>query len=283
MRPLRLAIRAPRGRLPAGRPSVSPKTPAKKGVVMFGKYKPLWGKKKRLKSRYDAVVIGGGLHGLATAYFLAKEGFKVTIFEALHQPGGVLVYGIPEFRLPKDIVAAEIDGLKALGVEVETNAIVGRTTTVEELLTDEGYDAVFVGVGAGLPRFLNVEGENLIGVYSANEFLTRVNLMGAYREDAETPVLDLTGRRVVVFGGGNTAMDASRHPGSCRREALLGGYPARQQGIHFLDARITLLHAGSTDVLAELLHTAPGKGGRAVGDLARDAASLALGGDLTEA
>jgi glutamate synthase (NADPH/NADH) small chain len=149
------------------------------------------------------------------------------------------VYGIPEFRLPKDIVAAEIDGLKALGVEVETNAIVGRTTTVEELLTDEGYDAVFVGVGAGLPRFLNVEGENLIGVYSANEFLTRVNLMGAYREDAETPVLDLTGKRVVVFGGGNTAMDSARTPLRLGANEVRVAYrrteaemPARVEEIH---------------------------------------------------
>lgn len=134
------------------------------------------------------------------------------MFEALHQPGGVLIYGIPEFRLPKDIVAAEINGLKELGVEFEMNAIIGRTITVEELFTEDGFDAVFVGVGAGLPRFLNVEGENLIGVYSANEFLTRVNLMGAYRKDTETPVLDLAGRRVIVFGGGNTAMDSARTP-----------------------------------------------------------------------
>jgi len=160
----------------------------------------------------SVAIVGSGPAGLACAADLAKSGHKVTIFEALHQPGGVLIYGIPEFRLPKDIVAAEIDGLKALGVEIETNAIIGRTTTVEELLTDDGYDAVFVGVGAGLPRFLNVDGENLIGVYSANEFLTRVNLMGAYREDSETPVLDLTGKRVVVFGGGNTAMDGARTP-----------------------------------------------------------------------
>jgi glutamate synthase (NADPH/NADH) small chain len=160
----------------------------------------------------SVAIVGSGPAGLACAADLAKEGHRVRVFEALHQPGGVLVYGIPEFRLPKDIVAAEIDGLKDLGVEFEMNAIIGRTTTVEELLTEEGFDAVFVGVGAGLPRFLNVDGENLIGVYSANEFLTRVNLMGAYREDTETPVLDLTGRRVVVFGGGNTAMDSARTP-----------------------------------------------------------------------
>ena len=160
----------------------------------------------------SVAIVGSGPAGLACAADLAKEGHHVRVFEALHQPGGVLVYGIPEFRLPKNIVAAEIDGLKELGVEFEMNAIIGRTTTVEELLTEEGFDAVFVGVGAGLPRFLNVDGENLIGVYSANEFLTRVNLMGAYRENTETPVLDLTGRRVVVFGGGNTAMDSARTP-----------------------------------------------------------------------
>jgi glutamate synthase (NADPH/NADH) small chain len=160
----------------------------------------------------SVAIVGSGPAGLACAADLAKAGHQVRVFEALHQPGGVLIYGIPEFRLPKDIVAAEIDGLKELGVEFEMNAIIGRTITVEELLTDEGFDAIFVGVGAGLPRFLNVDGENLIGVYSANEFLTRVNLMGAYREDTETPVLDLTGRRVVVFGGGNTAMDSARTP-----------------------------------------------------------------------
>jgi glutamate synthase (NADPH/NADH) small chain len=160
----------------------------------------------------SVAIVGSGPAGLACAADLAKAGHQVRVFEALHQPGGVLIYGIPEFRLPKDIVAAEIDGLKELGVKFEMNAIIGRTITVEELLTEEGFDAIFVGVGAGLPRFLNVDGENLIGVYSANEFLTRVNLMGAYREDTETPVLDLTGRRVVVFGGGNTAMDSARTP-----------------------------------------------------------------------
>lgn len=158
----------------------------------------------------SVAIVGSGPAGLTCAADLAKSGHRVRVFEALHKPGGVLVYGIPEFRLPKDIVAAEIEGLKALGVEFEMNAIIGRTTSVRELLSDEAFDAVFIGVGAGLPRFLNVDGENLIGVYSANEFLTRVNLMGAYREDSETPVLDLAGRTVIVFGGGNTAMDGAR-------------------------------------------------------------------------
>jgi glutamate synthase (NADPH/NADH) small chain len=155
-----------------------------------------------------AAVIGSGPAGLACAGDLIQSGHEVTVYEALHEPGGVLVYGIPEFRLPKEIVRAEIAGLEKLGVRFETNAIVGRTYTLDELL--ETNDAVFIGVGAGLPRFLDVPGENLIGVYSANEFLTRVNLMKAYLESNETPVLDVAGKTVVVFGGGNTAMDAAR-------------------------------------------------------------------------
>lgn len=153
-------------------------------------------------------VVGSGPAGLACAGDLIKSGHNVTVYEALHEPGGVLVYGIPEFRLPKDIVKAEIDGLKKLGVRFETNAIVGRTYTMDELR--DANDAIFIGVGAGLPRFLGVPGESLIGVYSANEFLTRVNLMKAYLANNDTPVLDIAHRRVVVFGGGNTAMDAAR-------------------------------------------------------------------------
>ena len=132
----------------------------------------------------------------------------MTVFEALHTAGGVLVYGIPEFRLPKAIVQKEIDGLRALGVEIATNTVIGRTITVEELLTSEGFEAVFIGSGAGLPRFMRIPGENLKGVYSANEFLTRVNLMKAYRPDSETPIQHA--KRVVVVGGGNVAMDAAR-------------------------------------------------------------------------
>ena len=153
-------------------------------------------------------VIGSGPAGLACAGDLIQSGHAVTVYEALHEPGGVLVYGIPEFRLPKEIVHTEIAGLQQLGVVFEMNAIIGRTHTLDELL--ELHNAVFIGVGAGLPRFLGVPGENLIGVYSANEFLTRVNLMKAYLATAETPVLDVAGRRIVVFGGGNTAMDAAR-------------------------------------------------------------------------
>ena len=156
----------------------------------------------------SVAVIGSGPAGLACAGDLIQSGHAVTVYEALHEPGGVLVYGIPEFRLPKAIVKAEIAGLEALGVRFENNAIIGRTYTLDELMAEN--DAAFIGVGAGLPRFLEVPGENLIGVYSANEFLTRVNLMKAYLESNDTPVLNVKGKRVVVFGGGNTAMDAAR-------------------------------------------------------------------------
>jgi glutamate synthase (NADPH/NADH) small chain len=155
-------------------------------------------------------VVGSGPSGLSCATDLARLGHDVTVFEALHELGGVLVYGIPEFRLPKEIVRAEIDALRAIGVRFVTNAVIGMTDTIEELMQRDGFDAVFIGVGAGLPRFMNIPGENLIGVYSANEFLTRVNLMKAYREDAETPVFEVAGKDVMVFGGGNTAMDAVR-------------------------------------------------------------------------
>lgn len=153
-------------------------------------------------------IIGAGPAGLAAAGDLARHGYKVTVFEALHSPGGVLMYGIPEFRLPKDIVKNEIDALRQLGVEIVVNAIIGKTFTVEELLAEEGYDAVFIGTGAGLPHFMDIPGENLNGVYSANEFLTRVNLMKAYLPTAGTPVH--RGSKVAVVGAGNVAMDAAR-------------------------------------------------------------------------
>ena len=158
---------------------------------------------------HKVAVIGSGPAGLACASDLAKLGYEVTIFEALHRPGGVLEYGIPEFRLPKDkVVAAEIQSVKALGVKIETNVIAGRTITIDSLLDEEGFDAVFVGSGAGLPRFMNIPGEHYNGVFSANEFLTRNNLMKAYRNDYDTPIH--TGDKVVVVGGGNVAMDAAR-------------------------------------------------------------------------
>ncbi|MDQ0150491.1 NADPH-dependent glutamate synthase [Eubacterium multiforme] len=154
-------------------------------------------------------VIGSGPAGLTCAGDLAKMGYDVTIFEALHEAGGVLVYGIPEFRLPKDtVVKSEIENIKKLGVKVETNVIIGRTITIDELLEDEDFDAVFIGSGAGLPRFMGIKGENANGVLSANEFLTRVNLMKAFKDDYETPVR--TGNKVAVVGGGNVAMDAAR-------------------------------------------------------------------------
>lgn len=156
---------------------------------------------------HRVAVVGSGPSGLTCAGDLAKKGYKVTIFEALHTAGGVLVYGIPEFRLPKAIVAKEVEGLKALGVDVETNVVIGKTLTIDELFAD-GYEAVFIGSGAGLPKFMGIEGEGLKGVYSANEFLTRSNLMKAYRDDAETPIMK--GGRVIVVGGGNVAMDAAR-------------------------------------------------------------------------
>lgn len=162
------------------------------------------------KTGKKVAIVGSGPAGLSCANDLIRLGHDVTVFEALHELGGVLVYGIPEFRLPKEIVRAEIEQLRKLGVRFETNAVIGMVETIDELMRDEGFDAVFIGVGAGLPRFLNVPGENLIGVYSANEFLTRVNLMKAYLADAETPVFEVRGKNVAVFGGGNTAMDAVR-------------------------------------------------------------------------
>ncbi len=161
------------------------------------------------KNGHRVAVVGSGPAGLACASDLAKLGYDVTVFEALHKAGGVLEYGIPEFRLPKDtVLAAEIAAVRALGVRIETDVVVGRTVTVDSLLGKEGFDAVFIGSGAGLPKFMGIPGESLNGVYSANEFLTRNNLMKAYRDDYATPVN--VGRRVVVVGGGNVAMDAAR-------------------------------------------------------------------------
>lgn len=163
---------------------------------------------KPVSNGHKVAVVGSGPSGLSCAGDLAKKGYDVTVFEALHLPGGVLVYGIPEFRLPKAIVAREIETLKALGVKVETNVVIGRTLTIDELMQEQGFEAVFIGSGAGLPKFMNIPGENLKGVYSANEFLTRMNLMKAYKPDSATPIQH--GSKVAVVGGGNVAMDAAR-------------------------------------------------------------------------
>lgn len=182
-------------------------------------------------------VIGSGPAGLACASDLAKLGYEVTVFEALHEVGGVLVYGIPEFRLPKtDVVAKEIESVRSLGVKFETDVIVGRTVTIDSLMDDEGFDAVFIGSGAGLPRFMGIEGENLNGVLSANEFLTRANLMRAYDEQYDTPIY--VGKSVVVVGGGNVAMDAVRTAKRLGAEATIvyrrseAELPARVEEVH---------------------------------------------------
>ncbi|MBR4298863.1 MAG: NADPH-dependent glutamate synthase [Bacteroidales bacterium] len=186
---------------------------------------------------HKVAVIGSGPAGLACASDLAKLGYGVTIFEALHRPGGVLEYGIPEFRLPKDkVVAAEIESVKALGVKIETNVIAGRTVTIDSLLDEEGFAAVFVGSGAGLPKFMGIPGENLNGVFSANEFLTRNNLMKAYRDDYMTPIH--AGKKVVVVGGGNVAMDAARTALRLGAETTIvyrrteNELPARREEVH---------------------------------------------------
>ncbi len=165
------------------------------------------GAKEKLGKK--VAVIGSGPAGLTCAGDLAKMGYDVTIFEALHEAGGVLVYGIPEFRLPKQtVVAHEVENVKKLGVKIETNVIIGKSTTIDELMTEEGFDAVFIGSGAGLPKFMGIPGEQANGVFSANEFLTRNNLMKAFREDYDTPIYK--GKKVAVVGGGNVAMDAAR-------------------------------------------------------------------------
>ena len=186
---------------------------------------------------HKVAVIGSGPAGLACASDLAKLGYDVTVFEALHRAGGVLEYGIPEFRLPKDkVVAAEIASVKALGVKIETNVIAGRTVTIDSLLDEEGFAAVFVGSGAGLPRFMNIPGEHYNGVFSANEFLTRNNLMKAYRDDYDTPIR--AGKKVVVVGGGNVAMDAARTALRLGAETTIvyrrteNELPARKEEVH---------------------------------------------------
>lgn len=174
--------------------------------AMSNGIKPVGCKEKKGKK---VAVIGSGPAGLTCAGDLAKMGYDVTIFEALHEPGGVLVYGIPEFRLPKEaVVAKEIENVKSLGVEIETNVVIGKSTTIDELMNEEGFSAVFIGSGAGLPKFMGIPGENANGVFSANEYLTRSNLMKAFDENSNTPIM--RGNKVAVVGGGNVAMDAAR-------------------------------------------------------------------------
>ena len=207
---------------------------------------PIPAKEKKGKK---VAVIGSGPAGLTCAGDLAKLGYDVTIFEALHQPGGVLVYGIPEFRLPKDkVVKEEIENVKSLGVKIETNVIIGKSTTIDELLEKEGFEAVFIGSGAGLPMFMGIPGEVSNGVFSANEYLTRSNLMKAFRDDHDTPIK--TGKKVAVIGGGNVAMDAARtalrlgaevHIVYRRSESEL---PARAEEVH---------HAKEEGIIFDLL------------------------------
>ena len=201
------------------------------------------------KNGHKVAVIGSGPAGLTCAGDLARIGYDVTIFEALHKAGGVLSYGIPEFRLPKDkVVAAEIENVKALGVKIETNVIIGKSVTIDELLDEEGFEAVFIGSGAGLPMFMGIPGENANGVFSANEYLTRNNLMKAFREDYDTPIAK--GKKVAVVGGGNVAMDAARtalrlgaevHIVYRRSEEEL---PARREEVH---------HAKEEGIIFDLL------------------------------
>jgi len=182
---------------------------------------------------HKVAIIGSGPAGLTCAGDLAKKGYDVTVFEALHLAGGVLVYGIPEFRLPKSIVQKEVDGLKDMGVKVETNMVIGRVCSIDELMEEYGFEAVFIGSGAGLPMFMHIPGENLKGVYSANEFLTRINLMKAYRPDSDTPIMDLKGKTVAVVGGGNVAMDAAR----CSKRLGADVYVVYRRGMEELPAR----------------------------------------------
>ena len=209
-------------------------------------------KDKKVKPQikgHKVAIIGSGPSGLACASDLAKLGYKVTIFEAFHTPGGVLVYGIPEFRLPKKIVQKEIDNLKKLGVEIKTNMVIGKILTIDEL-QKMGYKAFFIGTGAGTPRFMNIEGESLIGVYSANEYLTRINLMKAYLPGYDTPIRQ--SKKVAVVGGGNVAMDAARCAKRLGAEKVyiiyrrsLEEMPARREEIH---------HAKEEGIIFKLLN-----------------------------
>lgn len=198
---------------------------------------------------HKVAIVGAGPSGLTCAGDLVKKGYEVTIFEALHEAGGVLMYGIPEFRLPKDIVRKEIENLKALGVNIVTNFVVGRSDTIDALMEEDGFEAVFVGSGAGLPRFMNLEGENLKGVFSANEFLTRINLMKAYKEDSNTPIYHP--KKCVVVGGGNVAMDAAR----CARRLGAEVHIVYRRSMEELPARKEEVeHAQEEGIIFDLLN-----------------------------
>jgi glutamate synthase (NADPH/NADH) small chain len=208
----------------------------------------------KTKTGRKVAIVGSGPAGLSCAGDLIQVGHDVTVFEALHELGGVLIYGIPEFRLPKSIVKAEIDSLKALGVDFKTNAVIGFTDTVDELLAN-CYDAVFIAVGAGLPYFLNIPGENLNGVYSSNEFLTRVNLMKAYRfPEYDTPVFNCSGKNIAVFGGGNTAMDAVR---TSKRLGAKNAYIVYRRSEVEMPARIEEVHHAKEEGIEFILLSNP--------------------------
>lgn len=200
---------------------------------------------------HKVAVVGAGPAGLTCAGDLAKMGYAVTVFEAFHSAGGVLMYGIPEFRLPKAIVQREIEGLKALGVEFRTNMVIGKVLTIDELF-EMGYEAIFIGSGAGLPNFLNIPGEGLLGVYSANEFLTRINLMKAYRPEYDTPVI--RAKSVAVIGGGNVAMDAAR---SAKRLGAEHVYIVYRRSEEEMPARLEEIHHAKEEGIEFMLLTAP--------------------------
>ena len=205
------------------------------------------------KNGKKVAVIGSGPSGLTCAGDLAKLGYDVTIFEALHEAGGVLVYGIPEFRLPKlDVVAKEVENVKALGVKIETNVIIGRSITIDELMDEEGFEAVFIGSGAGLPMFMGIPGETAKGVFSANEYLTRNNLMKAFREDYDTPIVH--GKKVAVVGGGNVAMDAAR---CAKRMGAEEVYIVYRRSEKELPARLEEIHHAKEEGVVFKFLTAP--------------------------
>lgn len=207
------------------------------------------------KKGKKVAIVGSGPAGLSCAGDLIAWGYDVTVFEALHELGGVLVYGIPEFRLPKEIVRKEIRNMEKLGVKFQTDMVIGRTITVDELIEKEGFGSVFIGVGAGLPWFMNIPGENLVGVYSANEFLTRVNLMKAYLfPEYDMPMLDMKGRNVAVMGGGNTAMDAVR---ISKRLGAKNSYIVYRRSEIEMPARIEEVHHAKEEGIEFLMLTAP--------------------------